>query len=281
MSQQGTPVQSVWLTLWQGNPLLYLALNLSMTANTALVILLLVAVFSEAYDQLRLYLSRRTRQTYSYILVDDKLGAPTSSPGLLSLLARTSRGPRSIVWAKAMFNSQLFISVQYTINLLVVQIARIIASTFTTNRNVRRQCTRLLAKGLECSVATRHHDWLNILAAIGLLCFIRGFQLHVELPNRQSQQGDYSPGFLSLYSSWRRTTQRLLAAPIAVIVLHARVSRDDLWKHAKLVVIQVAGSIGLFLAGNLVCLVAAFPDVQDTLHALEVSGLTGKTEVRV
>ena len=97
------------------------------------------------------------------------------------------------------------------------------------------------------------------LAAIGLLGFIRGFQLHVDLTSRQLQNGNYSPGFLSLYNKWRRITQRLLAAPIAVIVLHSRVPSDELWKHARLLLIQVAASIGLFLAGNILCLLAAFP----------------------
>jgi hypothetical protein len=175
--------------------------------------------------------------------------------------------------------------------------ARVLASTLATNRTVRKQCLRLLEKGLECSAATSHHDWLNAIAAVGLLCFIRGFQLHVDLPNHQSQNSDYSPGFITLYNTWRRVTQRLLAAPIAVIVLHFRVPKDELWKHAKLILKQVAISIGLFLAGNLLCLIAAFPvstsvpryarfkaandmqDVDDTIHALEVSGLTGKTEV--
>lgn len=234
-------------------------MNLSMTVNAALVTLLVVAVFSQLYDALCLCLARYTRQTYGYILVDDRLETPESTPRLLSLLARSSRSRRSMISAKPVFNSQFFVGVQYTISLIVVQIARVTASTFVTDRAVRRQCMRLLEKGLECSAATRHHEWLNILAAIGLLGFIRGFQLHVDLTNRQLQNGNYSPGFLSLYNKWRRITQRLLAAPIAVIVLHSRVPSDELWKHARLLLIQVAASIGLFLAGNLLCLLAAFP----------------------
>ena len=234
-------------------------MNFSMTANAALVTLLLVAVFSVAYDRLRLYLVRRTRRTYSYTLVNDKLETPTSIPGLLSLLARTSRGPRSILWAKAMCNKGLFIGVQCIISLLVVQIARVIASTFATDRNVQKQCGRLLTRGLECSAATFHHDWLNALAAIGLLACIRGFQLHVDFPNRQHEKGDYSPGFLSFEEKCRWMMQRLLAAPIAVVVLHSRVSGNEMWKHAKLLLIQVAASISLFLGGNLLCLIAALP----------------------
>jgi hypothetical protein len=158
-----------------------------------------------------------------------------------------------------MCNKGLFIGVQYIISLLVVQIARVIASTFASDRNVRKQCGRLLARGLECSAATFHHDWLNILAAVGLLAFIRGFQLHVDFPNRQHEKGDYSSGFLSLEEKCRWMMQRLLAAPIAVVVLHSRVSRDGMWKHAKLLLIQAAASIGLFLGGNLLCLIAALP----------------------
>jgi hypothetical protein len=86
-------------------------MNFSMTANAALVTLLLVAVFSVAYDRLRLYLVRRTRRTYSYTLVNDKLETLTLILGLLSLLVRTSRGPRLILWVKAMCNKGLFIGV--------------------------------------------------------------------------------------------------------------------------------------------------------------------------
>jgi hypothetical protein len=234
-------------------------MTLSMTVNAALVTLLLVAVFSVAYDRFRLYLSRRTRQTYSYTIVDDTLEESRSSLGLLYLLARTSHDSCSMIWAKTMFNKGLFIGVQYTISLIVVQISRIVASTFTTDSHIRKECARLLERGLDCSAATRYHNVLNVAAAIGLLCFIRGFQLHVGLPNRQSHDVNYSPGFLSLYTTWRRITQRLLAAPIAVIVLHSRVSRGEVWKHMKLLLIQTAVSVGLFLCGNLLCLIAAFP----------------------
>jgi hypothetical protein len=234
-------------------------MNLSTTVNNALVSLLLIAVLSTAYDFLRMWLVHRTRQTYNYTLVDDTCETPPPSPGPLSLLARTSRGPRSTVYTKASFHATLFVGIQAIFTLVVVQIARVLASTFATDRHLRKQCSRLLQRGLECSAATRYHDVLNVATAVGLLCFIRGFQLHVDLPNRQSQNGNYSPGFLSLQDTCRRMTQRVLAAPIVMVVLHSRVSRGELWMHAKLLAVQAVVSVGIFICGNILCLLAAFP----------------------
>jgi hypothetical protein len=234
-------------------------MNLSTTVNIALVTLLLIAVFSTAYETLRTWLLGRTRQTYSYVPVDDTLEISPPTPGPVSLLARTSRGPRSAVYARAILHALLFLGVQAIISLSVIQIARVVASSFATDRHLRKQCNRLLQRGLECSAATRYHDVLNVTAAIGLLCFVRGFQLHADQPNRSSQNSNYSSGFLSLQDTCRRMTQRVFAAPITVVVLHSRTARSGLWKHARLILIQVAVSIGIFLCGNFLCLLAALP----------------------
>lgn len=234
-------------------------MNLSTTANIALVTLLLVAIFSIAFEIARIWLSRRTRQTHSYVLVDDTVGISPPNSGPVSLLARTNRGPRSIVYAKAILHAILFLGVQAVLTLLVVQIARLIASTFATDRRLRKQCDRLAQRGLECPAATRYHNVLNVTVALGLFCLIRGLQLHAELPTRPSQNSNHSNGFLTLQDTCRRTMQKVLAAPIAVIVLHSRVPADELWKHARLILVQIAVSVCIFLCGNILCLLAAFP----------------------
>ncbi|KAH6877602.1 hypothetical protein BKA58DRAFT_78261 [Alternaria rosae] len=279
MSKQDPPMQSVWQELWRGNLPLYLAMNLSTTANIALVTLLLVAILSITFEVIRIWLFRRTRQTHSYVLVDDTVEISPPSSGPVSLLARTSHGPRPTVYAKAILHAILFLGVQAVLTLLVVQIARLVASTFATDRRLRKQCYRLAQRGLECPAATRYHSVLNVTVALGLFYLIRGLQLHADLPTRPSQNSNYSNGFLSLQDTCRRAMQKVLAAPITVVVLHSRVSGDEPWKHARLILVQVAVSVCIFLCGNFLCLLAALPDIHGTILALEKSGLTGKTEV--
>jgi hypothetical protein len=242
------------------DPVLYLAMRGSHTVNNALVSLLLLAVFSTAYDLLRLYIGRRMRQP-RYSIIDGTLETTgeVSGPGLLSSLARTSRGPRAAVYAKALFHSVLFVGLQWVSSLIVVHVARAIASTFTVDTNVRRECSRLLAQGLECGAAIRFHDALNVAAVIGLMCLIRSLDLHLELPTRNRHGNNGSPGFLALQAKARQVAQTILAVPITVVYMHTRVSRQELWKHASLLLTQAVVSLGIFLVGNFVILIAAMP----------------------
>jgi hypothetical protein len=244
------------------DPVLYLAMRGSHTINDALVSLLLLAIFSTAYDLLRLYIGRRTRQP-RYSIIDGTLESTgeVSRPGLLSSLARTSRGPRAAVYAKALFHSVLFVGLQWVSSQVVIHVARAIASTFTVDTNVRRECSRLLAQGLECGAAIRYHDSSNVAAVIGLLCLIRSLDLHLELSTRGRHSNNYnpSPGFLTLQAKARQVTQSILAVPITVVCMHTRVSRQELWKHASLLLTQAVVSLGIFLVGNFVILIAAMP----------------------
>jgi hypothetical protein len=189
---------------------------------------------------------RRTRQAYNYHVVDGTLGNPTT--GFLSILTRNTRGSLATVVAKATFHCALFLCVQYLTSQNVVYIARIIASTFMTDNNMRRQCRRLLDRGLECSAALRYHDLLNIAAAATLLCIIRGFQLHVELPKRRAQHTNYSLGFLRLLSKCRDTAQTILAVPIAVVYMYTRIPRETPWNYAKLLLVQASASCAILQA---------------------------------
>jgi hypothetical protein len=279
MSQQDMPIKDVWSELWQeGNypslhaqgaiytnnhvadPILYVTMRSTHTINNALVSLLLLAAFSTAYDLLRLYIGRRTRQPrYSIIDGTLKTAVETPGPGLFSSLARTSHGPRAIVYAKALFHCILFVGQQWILSEVVFHIARAIASTFTADTNVRRECSRLLAQGLECGAAIRYHDSLNISAVIGLLYLIRSLDLHLKVPTRNRHSSRYSPKFLAMQRKARRLAQTILAAPITVVYMHTRVSRQEMWKYANLLLTQAVLSLGIFLVGNLACLAAALP----------------------
>jgi hypothetical protein len=242
------------------DPVLYVVIRCMHTINNALVSLLLLAVFSAAYDLLRLYLGRRTCQP-RYSIIDGTLETAVEppGPGLFSSLARTSRGPRAIVYAKALFHSIIFVGLQWVLSEVVIHIARAIASTLTVGTNVRRECSRLLAQGLECGAAIRYHDTLNISAVIGLLYLIRSLDLHLELPTRNRHSSHYSPGFLAMQDKARQLAQTILAAPITVVYMHTRVSRQQMWKHATLLLTQIVLSLAIFLVGNLAYLAAALP----------------------
>jgi hypothetical protein len=148
------------------------------------------------------------------------------------------------------------VGVQWVATQIVIHVARAIAATTTLDSNVRRDCSRLLAQGLECATATRYHVILNIAAALGLLCLIRSFDLHLTtpMPNRHA-----SRGFLPLQAKVRAVVQSILAAPITAVYTHSRVSRQELWKHAGFLFVQAALSLGVFLVGNLLLLVAMLP----------------------
>jgi hypothetical protein len=237
--------------------MLYLAMKSTTTINNALVSLFLLAVFSTAYDILRLYVGRSTRQNRNYAIIDGTPEASTSV--LLSSLPRISRGLYSTDYVKALFHAFLFVGVQYATTQAVTQLARAIASTFTTDSYVRRECDHLLAKGLECSAVLRYHDFLNIAAVMGLLCLIRGLDLHADLPFRNRNNRNYSTDSLSLQAKFRSAARIILATPINVVYMHARVTRQDLWKHARMLLTQAAMSLGIFVVGNFVCLIAALP----------------------
>jgi hypothetical protein len=240
------------------DPVLYAAMRSTTTINDALFTLLLLAVFSTAYDLLRLYIGRRARQTHTYSIIN---GVPeeVSGPGFLSSLARTSRGPRAAVYAKALFHSLLFVGVQWITTQVVIHIARAIASTVTVDSNVRRECGYLLAQGLECAAAIRYHVALNVVAILGLLWLIRSFDLHLVVPTSNRHCSQYSPGFRAMQNKCRCVVQSILAAPITIMYLHSRVSRQELWKHASLLITQVAVSLAIFLVGNLAIVFAALP----------------------
>ncbi|KAF1831242.1 hypothetical protein BDW02DRAFT_572229 [Decorospora gaudefroyi] len=271
------PVRSVWTELWHENPILYLAMQSTTTTNNALVSLLLLAVFSTTYDILRPYVARPARPTRNYAIIDGTFETSTT-PGLLSSLARTSRGPRGTVYAKALFHVSLFVGVQYVVTLVVTQVARAIASMVTTDDHTRRECARLLAKGLECGAALRYHEFLSVAAVVGLVIVIRGLGLHIEVPlhSHRNNNSNYSPGFLSLRAKCCRILQSILAAPITVVSLHTRVPRQDLWKRVMLLLAQAALSLGIFFGGNFVCLITSLPDLQGTIDALDASGITGR-----
>ncbi|CAE7188704.1 hypothetical protein P3342_008985 [Pyrenophora teres f. teres] len=279
---ESMPIQFGWSGLLQENPVLYLALRTSANINNTLVILLLLSVFSAVYDASRLYIGgrMRTRQTHHYSFIDGTHEG--SIPSILSSLAHANQGsPRIILFAKAIFHFALFVGVQCIITRIVIEIARVLASTYMGGDDVHQECNLLLAKGLECSAAIWYHNALNVAAVICLWCLIRGLKLHIDTPRRTRPADDtyYSPGFLSLKTKCRSMAQSILATPITIVALHSRVSKREMWKHVWYMLGLTIASLTIFLAGNSVVLLAALPDFQHTLDALEESGLTRKTKV--
>ncbi|KAA8617483.1 hypothetical protein PtrSN002B_002383 [Pyrenophora tritici-repentis] len=279
---ENMPMQFGWTGLLQEHPILFLALRASANNNNTLVILLLLSVFSAVYDASRVYVGGhvRTRQTHHYSFIDDT--HESSAPSLLSSLARAKKGrPRIILYAKAIIHFALFVGVQCIITWIVIKIARILASNYVDDDDVRQECDLLLEKGLECSAAIRYHNALNVAAVICLLCLIRGFKLHIDTPTRTRpiDDTDYSPGFVALKTKCRSMAQIILAVPITIVALHSRVSRREMWKHVGILFGLTITSLIIFLAGNFVVLLATLPDLQHTLDALEESGLTRQTKV--
>ncbi|EUC37198.1 hypothetical protein COCCADRAFT_1790 [Bipolaris zeicola 26-R-13] len=273
MAQDHSPTRSVWSELWQEKPALYITLNFTTIINDTLLSLLLVSVCSVVYDTFRFWIGRRTRQTYHCEIVDGRGG--NSATEFLDKLVRDTRHSPVTVATKAMLHSALFFCVQYMTSQGIAQIARWTASFSMTNKNMKRRCSRLLDRGIECSAVLRYHTPLNITAAVILLCIIRGFQLHVKSPKSRAQDINYSPGFLKLLSRCRYIAQTVLALPIAVTHMYTCVLRGTLWKYTKLLVVQASASWAIFVTGNLMCLLAALPDFQGTMEALEESGITG------
>ncbi|EMD85707.1 hypothetical protein COCC4DRAFT_207761 [Bipolaris maydis ATCC 48331] len=273
MAQDYSPARSVWIDLWQEKPALYITLQSTAIINNALLSLLLIAIFSVIYDAFRFWISRRTRQTCHYQVVDGTVGDPATK--LLDKLVRDTSGSPMIVAAKATFHSTPFVCVQYMTSQSIVHVARWIASTSMTNKNMKRRCSRLLDRGVECSAVLHYHTPLNIVAAVILLCIIRGFQLHVKSSKCRAQDTNYSPGFLKLLSTCRCIAQRILALQIAVIHMYTPVLRETPWRYMKLLVVQASASWAIFVTGNLICLLAALPDFQGTMEVLEESGITG------
>jgi hypothetical protein len=241
------------------DPALYLAMLTTSAINNALVSLLLLAILTTVYDMFLRYLRRRTRsrQTRNYSIIDGGSTPDISRPGLLSSFARTSHGSPSSVYAKAFFHTVLFVMEQYTMTQLVIHVARFIASTTITSNSVRDRCSRLWVRGLECPAALQYHDILNVAAVVGLLCFIRSFATQLENPSPYPDPRS-SPGFRTLWSGYWHAMQSVFAVPITIVNLHT-LSRGDLWRRARLVLVQGGVSLGLFLIGNFVCFVAVLP----------------------
>ncbi|EUC44872.1 hypothetical protein COCMIDRAFT_97050 [Bipolaris oryzae ATCC 44560] len=273
MAHEHSSTRLVWSDLWQEKPVLYTTLKFTTIINNTLLSLLLIAVYSVVYDTFCFWVTRRTRQKYHYQIADSTTGNPVAKP--LSKLVRNTHGSPMTVATKAILHSAPFACVQYMTSQSIIHIARWIASVSMTNKNMKRRCSRLLDRGIECSAVLRYYTPLNVAAAAILLCIIRGFQLHVQSPKRRVQDINYSPGFLKFLSTCRHIAQMILALPIAVVHMYTHISTETPWKYLKLLIFQASASWAIFVAGNLICLLAALPDFQGTMEALEESGITG------
>ncbi|KAL6174280.1 hypothetical protein ACJQWK_00418 [Exserohilum turcicum] len=277
MARQDVSTRSVWTDLWHDgmldellsqwylqltcgapDPVLYIALTCTSTINNALMSLLVLAILSTLYETFCIWLGRRACQPYNYRMINGATERPKTS--VLATLARCNRtSPPTLVVAKAAFHSLLFLLTQYMITSLVIHVARAMVPMWVTHRNVRRRCSRLRDRGLECAAAQRYHTPLHMAAAVILLCIIRGLELHIDVPSDGLQHSNHSAGFLRLRAKCRGILQTVLAAPITLVSLYTGVSRGHIWARFKLLLVQALVSLAVFVAGNVVCLVAALP----------------------
>lgn len=262
------------------DPVLYLALQSTAIINNALLTLFLLAAFSTIYDVFRFWLQRR----------------PFSSPPVRESLRKLPPEPcKSFISLKpkSIFYTALFLALQSATSNLLTHLSWLLTNASLKNRNLRRRCSRLHARGLECSTTTHYHSALNTATALMLLVFIRAFELHVKQPHRQDLDDTHSPGFLRLKTNLRWLMQTLLAAPTAVVYVYTRAARQRLWSCLRPLLVQAAVSCAVFLLGNFVCLVAALPvsalvncwifrvksnekkDFQGTMDALQGLGIMG------
>lgn len=141
------------------------------------------------------------------------------------------------VTPKAAFYVTFFLIIQSATSYLLTHLSYILASASLKNRNLRRRCSRLHARGLQYSTAAYYHDLLNVTVALALLVLIRGLELHIKRRRSGHSTTNCSPGFLRFQNTHRSLMHTLLAVPMAVVYVYTCAARQRPWSCLRLLLV--------------------------------------------